>query len=473
LLNGNFEDRNQNERPLKLVRIMGRLTGGPARQACLLHEQLEPAFDTRLIMGSLSAGEHDMSDLLSSQHNVLRLGAMSREISWSDVRAFWKIFTYLRRERPDVVHTHTAKAGALGRLAAWLAGVPVIVHTFHGHVFYGYFGQAKTRVYLAIERALGRLTSRVIAISESQREELSIKYRVVSREKISVVQNGFELASFSRKEREIARQKLGLRPDQFVLAWAGRMAPVKDVPLLGEVIRRAAESLPQACFLVVGDGEQRAEFEAQIQGCDNVKLLGWRRDMETIWSAADAAILTSRNEGTPTALIEAMAAGLPFVATDVGAVADLAVGKLQELPHGMGRRGSNGFLTARTPEALYYSVEQLIENPQIAKQMGAAGREFVMKRFASDRLVKELTALYQDLLEKCGEYPAGAARTDALPETELNTSAATAGFENYLLYPEFLEKGGEYPAGTARAGALDALPEEELKPSVAAVGSER
>lgn len=375
-------------------------------------------------MGSLSPGEHDMSDLLSSQDNVLKLAAMSREISWSDARAFWMIFTFLRKERPDVVHTHTAKAGALGRLAAWLARVPVIVHTYHGHVFQGYFNPVKTRMYLAIERALGRVTNQVIAISESQRDELSQKYCVVPRQKIAIIQNGFELGAFSAKDRQETRNELGLRPEHFVLGWAGRMAPVKDVELLGQVIRRAAAEKSVARFLVVGDGEQRAELEVQIKGCKNVMLLGWRRDMERVWSAADAAILTSRNEGTPTALIEAMAVGLPFVSTNVGAVSDLAVGALQELPDGMGKRAANGFLTERTADALYYSVRELISNPAVARQMGAEGRNFVMARFASARLIEEIKALYVSLLEKKG-HPK---KTEAvlLPEQDPKALAVAA-----------------------------------------------
>ena len=274
------------------------------------------------------------------------------------------------------------------------------MHTYHGHVFHGYFSPVKTRVYLAIERALGRITSRVIAISESQRDELGENSRVVPARKIGVIQNGFELGGFSTKNRQETRNELGLRPEHFALLWAGRMAPVKDVQLLGQVIRRAAEEKSLARFLVVGDGEQRAELEAQIKDCNNVMLLGWRRDMERVWSAADAAILTSRNEGTPTALIEAMAVGLPFVSTNVGAVADLAVGSLHELPSGMGVRAANGFLAERTADALYYGIWQLISNPEVAKQMGAEGRNFVMARFCSSRLIEELKALYLVLLRR-------------------------------------------------------------------------
>ena len=321
----------------KLVRILGRLTGGPAHHACLLHEKLTPSFDTRLVIGGLSSGEQDMSYLLSSGENVVRLDEMGRQISVSsDLSALWKLFWLLRRERPKIVHTHTAKAGALGRIAAWLARVPVIVHTYHGHVFHSYFSPMKTRIYLAIERVLGLITTQVVAISGSQRDELCDTYHVVPRDKTTVIQNGFNFAHFSSEERGEARRELDIKDDDFVFVWAARMAPVKDVDLLSQVVRKAAAQSSKAFFLVVGDGEEKARLESLVQGCDNVKLLGWWRNMDQIWRAADAAILTSRNEGTPTALIEAMAAHLPFIATNVGAVQDLAVAAFTRTGQGYG-----------------------------------------------------------------------------------------------------------------------------------------
>jgi glycosyltransferase involved in cell wall biosynthesis len=206
------------------------------------------------------------------------------------------------------------------------------------------------------------------------------------------------------------------------------MAPVKDVELLGQVVRRAAAERTAARFVIVGDGEQRAALETAIQGCGNVVLLGWRRDMENVWSAADAAILTSRNEGTPTALIEAMAVGLPFVATNVGAVADLAVGPLQDLPGGMGYRAGNGYLTARTSNALGYSIGELIAQPELARQMGAVGYAFVNARFGSDRLVRELESLYLNLLDKKGCRTASTG--NGLPEQDHKGFAVAAGSEN-------------------------------------------
>jgi len=198
--------------------------------------------------------------------------------------------------------------------------------------------------------------------------------------------------------RAQARQRFGFKADDFVAVWAARMVPVKDVQLLGRIIQMACPSLPNLHFLVVGDGEERQKLESLVGGCKNARLIGWQKDMWSVWAAADVALLTSRNEGTPTALIEAMAASVPFVATSVGGVMDLALGPLSPLPAGMGYRAQNGFVTVRTPEAMVYGVEQIAGNAQAATQMAAAGRAFVLKRFSADRLVEELNALYQSLL---------------------------------------------------------------------------
>lgn len=365
----------------------------------MLHEKLAADFHTHLITGSLAEGEQDMSYLLTSERGLLRVPQMSREVSLHlDALAFWKVWRFLRKERPDIVHTHTAKAGALGRLAAKLAGVRVVVHTYHGHVFHGYFSPTNTRIILAVERLLGKLSDQVIAVSESQREELCAKYRVVSPSKVRVIHYGFELENFSRARRSQARQDLGIGPEEVVAAWVGRMVPVKDVKLLGQLIQRARENKTNVSFLVVGDGTERPVLESMIKGYGNVRLLGWRQDMERIWSAADFALLTSRNEGTPITLIEAMATGLPFVATQVGGVPDLAVTPWQVLANEMGNQATNGFLTARTPDALLYAIEQIAKNPQMAQVMGSVGKAFVLEKFSVSRLVAEMNNLYQLLL---------------------------------------------------------------------------
>lgn len=374
------------------------MVSGPARNACLLHEQLRSDFDTRLICGSPCQGEHDMAYLLSSEQDVYRLAEMSREISLSDLKALFKLWRILRREKPQILHTHTAKAGALGRAAGWLAGVPVMIHTYHGHVFHGYFSSRKTRFFLAIERLLAKITTRIVAISESQRQELSVKYAVAPASKITVVQNGFHFPEFSEEQRNQARRHFGFEPHEFVLVWAGRMAPVKDVRLLAEVVVGAHEVSSPARFLVVGDGEERPVLEQLVSGCGNVRLLGWQKDMDLIWRAADAAILTSRNEGTPTALIEAMAAGLPFVSTDVGGVRDLAAGECIPMPPEHGLRAANGYLTPRRADALLHAIDRMVSDRSQSREMGAQGRQFVRERFAANRLVNDMRELYFELL---------------------------------------------------------------------------
>jgi glycosyltransferase involved in cell wall biosynthesis len=386
------------------VRIIARLNvGGPARQACLLHDELSADFEPWLLFGNLAEGEHDMSHLLRSDQGAVRLPQLSRKISgWSDAVTFWRIWRFLRKQRPEIVHTHTSKAGAIGRLAAWLAGVPVILHTYHGHVFKDYFSPWKSKLFLYIERVLGLLTTQVIAISQSQFYDLGYKYKVVPPEKISVIQNGFELGWGNAVDREASRKQLGIAAGDYVVVWAGRMAPIKDVPLLVRVIQRAYEQKRKACFLVAGDGTEKADLES-MTASPNARLLGWRHDMDQIWAAADAALLTSINEGTPTVLIEAMAAGLPFVATHVGAVQDLAVEPLSELPGHMGLQAANGFLAARTPEALLYCIEKLETDPQLAARMASIGRAFALTGFSADRFVEEITGLYHTLLTRSSE----------------------------------------------------------------------
>jgi glycosyltransferase involved in cell wall biosynthesis len=398
-----------NQHKAKIVRIIARLNvGGAARQVCALHHELTPCFETRIITGRLANGEQDMSYLLPSEENVYRLPQMSREVSaLDDAVAFWQIWKFLRRERPEIVHTHTAKAGVLGRAAAWLAGVPVIVHTYHGHVFHGYFGPAKTRMFIAVERLMARLSARIIAVSESQKRELALQYRIAPPEKFSVVHNGFDLERFTRNSREAARKMLGLEPDELAIVWAGRIVPVKDVELLGQVIRAASAVSEKIRFLVVGDGEEKPKLMSMTKDCSNVMFLGHRNEMESIWAAADLALLTSRNEGTPTALIEGMAAGLPFVSTDVGGVRDLAVGPLKELPDEMGWQAANGFLTPRTAGALLYCIQKIVRESELAAKMGAVGRVFSLERFSLQRQVTEISRLYDILLgNNATELPA-------------------------------------------------------------------
>jgi glycosyltransferase involved in cell wall biosynthesis len=383
----------------KVVRIIARLNvGGPAQQVCFLHENLGPDFETVLIAGRLDPGEADMSHLLTCVDRVYWVDRLSRAIMpWSDAAALWKIYRVLRRETPDIVHTHTAKAGTLGRIAALLAGVPCRIHTYHGTVFRGYFGPLATRFFLAIERTLARGTSKIIVVSESQRNELVDHFKVAGPDQVLVLRNGFDLHQLVHNAPvpNAVRHKYSIPKEKVVVTWAGRMVPIKGINLLCDVID-AAVSQQNVHFLVVGDGPQADVIKRRMKGRSNVTLTGWIKDMSEVWADTDMALLTSLNEGTPTALIEAMAFGKPFVATDVGGVRDLTTGPSQKFEHGI--ETGNGFLTSTDPRALLECIRLLASDRKRAEAMGNSGRELVFRNYCCDRLAGDMRKLYHDLV---------------------------------------------------------------------------
>ena len=388
-------------RRLKVVRIIARLNGGgPARQACYLHLALRRSYETTLVCGALNPGEEDMSYLLPDDAGVHRLSTMIRSLSvWGDLVTLVRIFRLLRRERPDIVHTHTAKAGALGRIAAVLARVPIRVHTYHGNVFNGYFRPAVTKLVIATERALNFITSSVIAISPSQAEELSHQFRVVPFRKLSVIQTGFDLSPYLRSSRdEMLRARFGCNSHQFMVVWAGRLAAIKHVELLIRIAWLARED-PSIRFVVVGEGKMRPFLEASAEGSPNLTLAKWQRDMAAVWAASDAALLTSHNEGTPASLIEAMASGRPFVATRVGGVVDLLAPMISKVSDKCWQAG-NGFATLPEPEEMLKSLRTLQSNPQLRDEMGRSGRHFVTANHTDNRLLNQVDDLYRALAKQ-------------------------------------------------------------------------
>jgi len=403
MLSASVKPLKQDTAKPKVARIIGRLNvGGPARQACFLHQALRNNFDTILIAGRLDEQEGDMSYLLTSENGVRWIRSMSRPVRlWSDFMAFIHIVRVLRAERPDLVHTHAAKAGTLGRVAAALVGVPVRVHTYHGNVFHGYFGALQTRIWLAVERALNKITTRTVVISESQVDELVEKYNVVSRQKVCTIRNGYDLSLFGSRtdvrQAHDLRQAFGFDDSHFVVLWAGRLVPIKNVELLAQIVREAKRS-PRLRFLVVGDGIDRRKLEALTTECSNIHIAGWRTDMPELWAAADVGLVTSRNEGTPSALIEAMASGRPFVSTNVGGVIDLAAPPAEVDSRFPVIRVGNGFLTPLEANPMLDCLEFLAENPDFARAMGNTGRSFALTRYSDDRLQTDIETLYLDLL---------------------------------------------------------------------------
>lgn len=377
-----------------MLRVITRLNvGGPAIQAVLLSTRLDPGrFESVLVAGTESASEGNMIELgrLDAPPALRRVSALGREISpLDDLRALGSLIRLMREFKPDIVHTHLAKAGTLGRIAARIAGVPVVIHTYHGTVFRGYFGSLRSRLFLDIERAIARVTTRLIAITAGQRRDL-IALGIGSEAKVVEIPLGLELAPFiDAPSRAKARTVLSLTLDEPVVAIVARLVPIKDVALF---LRALAQISSSATGLIVGDGEERASLEAQAAAlgiASRCRFLGWRRDVRSIYAAADVVVLTSRNEGSPVSIIEAMAAGRAVVCTDVGGVADVVT------------PGVSGVLvTYGDADALAAAIDRLLGDPELRERLGAEARRAVYPRYDVSRLVTDIAALYTSLVHE-------------------------------------------------------------------------
>lgn len=390
--------------PATVVRIVTRLNiGGPSIQAIRLTTDL-PAlgYSTTLLHGQLGPGEGDMLQLLpAADADLRRIATLRRQIRpLDDLRAFIAIFRLLRRLRPDIVHTHMAKAGLLGRLAAILynrttgrARRARIIHTYHGHVLEGYFSSWATRVFVSLERAIARGTDVLIAISPRIRDELVGRFHIGTVEQFQLVPLGLDLArlaAIGASDRADARRALGLDDHALVVTTVGRLTAVKNIGLLLEAAGIVAARVPRAVFLIAGDGELRAELEQQAAAlgiADRVRFLGWRGDLPVIYAASDLVAISSHNEGTPVALIESMAAAVPGVSTAVGGVPDLV------------RDGITGMLTppARA-DAFAAALERLLLDEPGRLEMGRRARTSVVEAYDIRRLVGDVDRLYRALL---------------------------------------------------------------------------
>lgn len=393
---------------MRVLRLITRLNiGGPSIQAIALSDRLAArGFATKLVHGTLGAGEGDMRYLLPASADVHCVPTLCREIApASDINALFRVLALIREFRPQIIHTHMAKAGGIGRLAARLHNRQAppnarvkIVHTYHGHVLDGYFSPAVTSVFLGIERRLARVTDRIIAISPSIRDELLHEQRIGTPDQYLVVPLGFELtklAAIDDAARQSARASLGVAPTAHVVSTVGRLTPIKQHRLFLETARLVSAADPDAIFVVAGDGELRADLEQRARSlglADRVRFLGWRRDLEVVYGATDVFLLTSRNEGTPVALIESLAAGVPGVSTDVGGVRDV----FQASP------GSEEPLGLVAPyddaPGLARAVETLLGDQARRRAMGERGRTAMLSRYGIERLVDDVESLYRKLL---------------------------------------------------------------------------
>jgi glycosyltransferase involved in cell wall biosynthesis len=378
----------------RVVRIQSRICiGGPALHSILLTEGLSyrrgSHYDTTLIGGALEPGEASMEPFAKSRgvdvHVIPEMGRSVRP--GSDAIALARTVAMLRKVRPAIVHTHTAKAGAIGRLAARIARVPYVLHTFHGHVFDGYFSRAKTQAFIQTERMLARATDVVIAISEKQKWELAHKYAIAPAEKIRVVPLGLELDRFraiDRTARGALRKELGIPADAPIVASVGRFVPIKRFDLLIQAIKRVFATRPDVHLCLAGDGDPALRTALEKEANDpRIHFLGWRRDLETIYADADVFALTSDNEGTPVAVIEALSSGVRAVATRVGGVEDIL-------------RPSDGTLTERGNVAAI--ADAILAELGRGSGLPDSARDEIVRRFSHKRLIADTVALYDSLL---------------------------------------------------------------------------
>ena len=414
------------ENTKKIVRIIARLNvGGPARHVTWLTKELQSdnsSFKSVLLTGRVPEGEEDMS-YFAAENSVepIFIEQMSRELSPQDVISLWKIYRHLKREQPGIVHTHTAKAGTVGRVAGffyrWLTWKTLIgkpravkfVHTFHGHVFHSYYGGAKTKIFLLIEKALAKFaTDKIIVISRQQFEEIHERFGVGKREQFEIVPLGIDLEVFAdwRAKRNLLRAEVGAGGDDdqtLLIGLVGRLTEVKNHSLFLQVAKRFGQipNAPKVKFVIIGDGHLREKLEAEADELgvrETLVFLGNRNDADVFYAGLDVVALTSLNEGTPLSLIEAMANEKPVISTAVGGVIDL-LGDVRERKQTFqicerGIAAASGDAEGFSDGLLY-----LANNAKMREMLGKTGKAFVETQYGKARLIEDIKNLYSKLTE--------------------------------------------------------------------------
>jgi glycosyltransferase involved in cell wall biosynthesis len=405
--------------------VIARLNiGGPAIHIVDLTTGMDPArFESLIVSGHENPHEGSMLDYaLSSGVRPYVIPEITAEFSLKprDLKAFVKLYRLIRRERPDIVDTHTAKAGFLGRLAARLAKVPVVVHTYHGHVLHGYYNRFKNSALRRMERTLARFTTCLIAVDEQVKRDL-LAYGVAPPGKIAVIPYGLHLEPFLACEAykgDFSRE-MGLADGTKLVGIVGRIFPIKNHRLFLDAAALVSKQEPATRFVIVGDGTLRPEMEQHADSIgitERIIFTGWRRDLPRIYADLDLLAVTSNNEGTPFSAIEAMASGCPVVATRVGGLPDLI------------DEGQTGYLVPRgDAHAVAAAMLRLLRAPEAVRRMGETARARVKDCFPVRRLIQDTEELYLELL---GRAPSTRKRAwnsnDALyPRDELPSTNET------------------------------------------------
>jgi glycosyltransferase involved in cell wall biosynthesis len=377
--------------------------GGPSVHVILLSHGLRPlGYETRLVVGRESPREGNLFALAEERGVACEtVAGLGREIApLRDLVALAGLTRLMRAWRPQVVHTHTAKAGLLGRLAARAARVPTVVHTFHGHVLRGYFAPPKQALFRRLEALLARAADALVAVSDAVKQDL-VELGVARADKIRVIPLGLELGPLAGElPRGALRREAGLDDGTPLVGMVGRLVPIKDVPTFLRAARLVLETRPSVRFALIGDGEEREALESlcgSLGLAGAVHFFGWRRELAPVYGDLDVVVNASRNEGTPVALIEALAAARPVVATAVGGTPDLLGG---------GARGR--LVPAGAPEALAQAILETLDQPEPAARRAREGRAHVMATHSSERLFRDIDALYRELATRGGGLTARA-----------------------------------------------------------------
>ena len=383
------KDSADKPQKVRVLRIIARMNvGGPAVQVSGLMRGFDPEiFQQTLLTGFCATDEADYLEKVAVDVTAIRIDGLGRSIKpRSDLTALFSIIREIHRFKPDVIHTHTAKAGVVGRIASILSGQRSIrVHTFHGHLLHGYFGAGKTKLVILIEKFLALFTHQLLAVGKKVQDDL-IAVGIGNSKKFAVMPPGLQLAYVLSKSE--ARQELGLDQNEIYCAFIGRITQIKRPDRFLDVAAKTRADNVKVHFIVAGAGELLQECQDRV-AAENlpVTFLGWREDIEVVLAAADFVILTSDNEGTPLSLIQAGMVGIPVVATNVGSTNEIVVD------------GKTGLLTDLSVDQLASAVAKLATDSDLRPQMGAAGKEYTMARYGVDRLVKDHQDLYLSLLK--------------------------------------------------------------------------
>lgn len=390
----------------RVLRIINRLNlGGPTYNAAYLTKYLAPEFETLLVSGMKDEAEESSEFIVNNLDlHPVYMPEMYRELNpFRDYKSYYKLRKLIEEFKPDIVHTHAAKAGAVGRLAAAHSGVPVIVHTFHGHVFHSYFGKAKTRLFLEIERYLAKRTTGIVTLSEIQKTELVEEFKIAPTEKFEIIPLGFDLDRFANnviEKRKIFRTEYNIDDDEIAIGIVGRLVPIKNHSLFLKALKIVSgKTSKKIRAFIIGDGEERHRIEQtatalglkfnnnNLREKNILTFTSWIKDIDVSNAGMDIIALTSYNEGTPVSLIEAQASSKPIVSTNVGGIENIV------------SKNETALLSASGDEQQFAeNLLRLVEDDNLRQKLSSLSMQMVINKFSYQRLCTDMASFYHRLL---------------------------------------------------------------------------